>query len=237
MTLNQVVKRIRTVAESHKQVRTFGIGLVSDFLNDHTTKYPAVFLQDTGGRISLTGHATTLSYRLFFLDLVHQSEDAKVNELDVQSDMLSIAQDILSQMNNGTLNDWAISGDNAVQYVVENESDMLAGCIVDISVRIMFKQNVCAVPSSLLLIDLPQTDTDMKQVYDFTYVADGTEQKNLYLPIVTGKKILLIIKENNPLFKVSNNPGSTEYIWDYTNIGLGVNTQPGERFLILYRNI
>jgi hypothetical protein len=149
MTLNQVIQRIRNLSLGHKQVRTFKKGLVSDFLADKTTKYPAVFLQDLGGSISLTGHATTLLYKFFIMDLVHVSEDTKDNEQDVHSDMVSIAMDLLAQMNNSLYHDWRISPDNNLQLVVENDGDMFAGVVVDFSVRIMYEQNICVVPTDI----------------------------------------------------------------------------------------
>lgn len=149
MTLNNVISRIKTIALAHKQVKSFFYGAVSDFLNDHTTLYNAVFLQDNGGSISLGRHATTLNYRLFIMGLVHVASETKENEQDVQSDMISIAMDLLAQMNDGNYNDWKISPDNNLQLVVENDGDMHAGVIIDFSVSLPFKQNICAVPSTL----------------------------------------------------------------------------------------
>jgi hypothetical protein len=149
MTLNQVVNRIKTLSLGHKQVLTFKKGLVSDFFTDKTTRYPAVCLQDFGGTISLTGHATTLNYKLFIVDLVHVSDETKDNEQDVHSDMVSIAMDLLAQMNHNLYDDWRISPDNNLQLFVEQDGDMYAGCVIDFTVRIKFEQNVCQVPTEI----------------------------------------------------------------------------------------
>lgn len=241
MTLNNVVNRIKQIALAHKQVRNFQQGLVQDFLTDHKTKYPSVFLQDNGGKISISGSATVLSYRMFLMDLVHVSEDSKQNEQDVQSDMVSIAIDLIAQMNNPNYDDWHISTDNNLQLVREEENDLYAGCIVDFSVSIMFTQDRCQVPSDLV-IDITN-DTSMKSLFDKIYIATGNEGNTLTtdgatpnIPEINGKKILLITREQSPIYKVSNSPDSTEYTWDDTNVILGTVTNPGERFLILYRN-
>lgn len=234
MTLNQVIRRISQIALAHKQIRNFYQGRVSNFLTDKTTRYASVFMQDNGGRISITGHATTLNYKLFFLDLVHVSEDTKRNEQDVQSDMVSVAMDILAQINNGNYDDWKLSGDNNLQLVVEYDNDMVAGCIVDISLSIMFAQNICQIPTDLT--NYIPIDTEMKLVYDEKYIATGAEGTTLSIPIIKGKKILFITRENNPIYKVSAFPDPVEYTWDDVNIVLGVIVNPGERFLILYRN-
>ena len=235
MTLNQVITRVKQLSLGHKQIRTFKKGLVSDFLEDKTTKYPAVFLQDSGGSISLSGHATTLNYRLFVLDLVHVSDETKDNEQDVHSDMVSIAMDILAQMNNGNYDDWRISADNSLQLLAEYDNDMVAGCVFDFSVRIMFEQNICQIPTEIT--DYIPTDDDMKYVYDVKYVTTGSEGTTLSIPEIVGKKVLFVTRESSPIYKVSSSPTGSEYIWNDTIMTLGAAVaNPGERFLILYRN-
>lgn len=234
MTLNQVIKRIHTLSLGHKQVRDFRKGLISDFFADKTAKYPAVCLQDNGGNISLSGHAATLNYRLFVLDLVHVSEDTNTNEDDVLSDTLSIAMDLLAQMNSGNYDDWRISADNNVQFLVENENDMQAGVVIDLTIAFMYSQNVCQVPTDIE--DYTPIDTEMKHVYDVKYVATGSEGTTLSVPEIVGKKVLFVTRESAPIYKVSNAPSSSEYTWNDTIIGLGAAANPGDRFLILYRN-
>jgi phage gp37-like protein len=148
MTYNQIIRRIRTIATEHLQVKTFARGLITDFLNDKATNYPAVFLQSNGGKISTSGHQSTVNFRMFIIDMVHVSEDAKENELDVHSDMISIAMDIIAQMNNGVYNDWKISTDNGFQLLVEEKEDMYAGIYIDFSISFLYSQNVCAVPTT-----------------------------------------------------------------------------------------
>jgi hypothetical protein len=147
VTLNSIIARISTIALAHKQVKRFYKGLATDFLTDKTNIYPAVLLQDGGGVISLKDHSVSMRYKIFFVDLVHVSEDAKDNEPDVHSDMISIAMDLLAQMNHPQYNDWRISTDNNMQLLVEENDDLYAGVVVDITIKTMYTQNVCAVPT------------------------------------------------------------------------------------------
>lgn len=148
MTYNQIIRRIKTIAEAHQQVRRFGRGLLTDFLANKTDNYPAVLLQGAGGRFSMNGRSSTVNFRMFIVDLAHVSEDSKANELDVHSDMISVGLDLLTQFNNGNYNDWRISSDNNFQLLVESDGDMYAGVYVDFSISFMYSQNVCAVPTS-----------------------------------------------------------------------------------------
>lgn len=215
-------------------MRTFKQGLVTDFFTDKKTKYPAVCLQDNSGTISLSGHATTLSYRMFLLDMVHVSEESKQNEQDVQSDMVSIAQDLLAQMNYPGYDDWAISSDNQLQLLVEQDNDLIAGCYFDFSIRIMYAQNVCQVPTEIT--DYSPIDDSMKYIYDVKYTATGAEGTTLTIPELAGKKILFITRGSAIVYKTSSAPASNEFTWDDTTIGLGASVTPSEPFLILYRN-
>lgn len=235
MTLNQVIRRIQKIAEAHKQIRSFFQGDVQEFLTDKGRAYATVLAQITSGNLSTGSKAVSVSIRLWFLDLVNVSAGAKLNELDVQSDMLEVGKDILGQINNPVFNDWRLSSDNTLQIVSEQLDDMLAGCYVDITITTMYPQNICQVPTELT--DYSPTDNDMKLVYDEIYIATGTEGTTLTVPAIQGKKVLFVVRDNAPLYKVSNNPGSTEYTWDFTNIGLSVQTAPGQRFLILYRTL
>ena len=80
------------------------------------------------------------------------------------------------------------------------------------------------------------TDTDMK-VYDLQYQATAAEGSSLTIPALAGKKIILITRENNIIYRASNLPGTTEYAFDGATIILGTPVaENGERFLILWRN-
>lgn len=239
MTYNQIISRLEKIALAHKQVRTFKRGLVQDFLTDKTTKYAAIFLQETTGTLSVSNHAATFNFRIWFLDLVHVSQSTKENELDVVSDMISVALDYIATLANPNYNDWKIST-SLLQTIVENDNDLNAGCFVDISISVMYSQNVCIIPSEPIDFE-PTQDKDMN-VYDVVYEASGDEGTTIdtsaegsVLNVVTGKKILLITREYSPLYKVSSNPNTTEYTWNNTLIVTGLATQPNERFLILYR--
>lgn len=144
MTLNQIVDRIQSICLEHGQVGSFSQGLLSDFLADKTKRYAAAYLLKGDGTISLSGQASTLYFKLFLLDLVHIDEETKSNELDVQSDMVSVAQDLIAKMN--TYQDWKLSTDNKLSLMSEQGEDFLAGCSLDFSVSVKFTQNVCQVP-------------------------------------------------------------------------------------------
>lgn len=234
-TLNSVVRGIRTIAEAHKQIRSFFYNVnIVEWLNEQKGRYPAVFLQTQPGIISPDGHATTIAFKMFFVDLANVDEATKANELDVESDMLSVAQDIVAQINRPG-SDWYANGDYSYEVMTEGDNDMWAGVAIDFSLRIVFTQNICAVPTTFTDYNPEPTDEDMN-VYDLEYIATGTEGTALTIPALAGKKLIFVSRESGVLYKVSNAPDTAEYTWDLTTITLGLATIAGARFLILYRN-
>lgn len=236
LSLNQIIRRIRQVSLAHQQVRNFYFGQPTDFLTDKTTVYASAFLQDVPGTVDLTGKALIVGFKLFLLDLVNVSARAKENELDVQSDMLSVGLDLLAEFDHSSFTDWKITLSNPVTLVREELDDLVAGAVFDFSVLVPYDKDTCAVPTETLPGIINQDD--MKLVYDMKYVATGAEGTTVVPTEAVGKKVLLVIRENNPLHKVSNLPDSAEFTWDDAQIELNPlsTIQAGERFLILYRN-
>ncbi len=233
MTLNTAIKRLQTLALAHKQLRNFYYGNVTDFLNDKTTRFASCFLQDMPGSIDIASKTRTLNFKVFLLDLVHVSEDAKANEQDVQSDMLGVAEDLIAEINYSAYTDWKLSSGIPQQFVREEDSDLVAGVMIDIAVQTPFTSDVCAVPTESYEFVITE---DMKYVYDEAYTATGSEGSSLSIAAIAGKKVLMVTREFAVLHKVSTAPAATEYTWNDTVIGLGIPTIAGERFLILYRN-
>lgn len=145
MTLNQIIKRVQTIVGTHLQIRSFQFGNATEFLNDKTQTYPAVFLQDSGGNVSLTTKDDVLNFKMFCLDLVNVADKTKRNELDVQSDMLTVGKGILAMMNDEDYTDWSI-GNATYELVEEQFNDMVAGIVFSFSIRTQWNKSYCEEP-------------------------------------------------------------------------------------------
>lgn len=141
LTLNQTVKLIKDIAQSHDQINTVYFGDVWEFLAQTDNTYPAMFYSLTGSQIN--GKSLDMSFSLFFLDRQLQDE---TNETEVLSDQLLIAQDIVSMLRFPKF-DWEI-GDNVVlDFFTENEKDYLAGVKADITISFPMLSNRCQIPT------------------------------------------------------------------------------------------
>lgn len=141
LTLNQTVKLIKDIAQSHDQIKTVYFGDVWEFLAQTDNVYPAMFYSLTGSQIN--GKSLDMSFSLFFLDRQLQDE---TNETEVLSDQLLIAQDIISMLRFPKF-DWEI-GDNVIlEFFTENEKDYLAGVKADVTISFPMLSNRCQIPS------------------------------------------------------------------------------------------
>lgn len=146
LTLNQIVKRIKTIALNQAQLRHFYFGSLPDFETDKTIKFAALFLQDQPGIIDVGGNAVSYLFKAFFLDLEDVSFQTQDNTLDVQSDMMQCATDMLAQFNFSDYTDWKVSGVSNFVLVREELDDILAGAAVDFTISVPYDKDVCAVP-------------------------------------------------------------------------------------------
>ncbi len=141
LTLNQTVKLIKDIAQSHDQINTVYFGDVWEFLAQTDNVYPAMFYSLTGSQIN--GKSLDMSFSLFFLDRQLQDE---TNETEVLSDQLLIAQDIISMLRFPKF-DWEISDNVVLEFFTENEKDYLAGVKADVTISFPMLSNRCQIPS------------------------------------------------------------------------------------------
>jgi hypothetical protein len=234
MTLNQIVNRIRLIVLAHKQIRSLKIGgSAEEFFADKTTNYIACCIQYNSGFVN-TGQIG-ISFRAFVVDLVHNVEDRLGNEQDVLSDTLLVVQDLISILKNPEYDDWRVTVTSNFDAVINVGRDNYSGWSIDFDVAAIFTENICQIP--MAKIESTPTEDMNKIIEDMVYKSSGSEGFDVAIAGLKNKKILQIIREGVAIYKVSNNPNSTEYTWDNETIKLGTPiTNSEERFLILYRN-
>ena len=152
MTLNQVIKRIETIALAHKQINDFREGDVVTFLKDSDIVYPACLCQILPGRISKVDKHTTVRIALYLCDLVNLSIDSKTNELEVKSNMLSVAEDLMAAFQYPSYQlDWEMPEEGSVEFLDEKFEDMISAVLLTFDIKTRFDSNRCQIPSTLNL--------------------------------------------------------------------------------------
>ena len=141
-SLNQINAILEGIATAHQQINSYGVGNVWDLAANEAPTYPLMFTVFNPGQIN--GNRLSLNISLLFMDLVHKDER---NELEVLSDTLQMATDVVAQLRNPIYEDWFIVGDNVTfEDFTERFNDEVSGYKIDISLILSEQFNLCALP-------------------------------------------------------------------------------------------
>lgn len=217
ITLNQVIARLEAIALAHKQINHFYYGNLVEWLAQDTGKvqYPACFVEHNTSNISSTGRFLTHNFRLYFLDLVHMANEAKANETEVLSDMMSVAGDIIALAKDPVYEDtWYIEGVAPMTLYSEKLNDYVAGVSIDLPVNTYYLTDACAVPAS----ELPDGSIVVVQLgndWQWVHYTVPSDTNVVTIPAVAGKEVQGIFRDNDPQVVVASNP-SEQKEYTYT---------------------
>jgi len=144
-SLNQFIDYLRLLADAHKQIKTFGTGEIWEISASDPEVYPLLWCvpQD----FSTTVKEATTQYSLIFADIVYEDRS---NEQEILSDQQQVALDIWAQLNaNDNAESFIVSPTAKFTHFIDSGTDSMAGWKVDITVRIFFAADLCAVPSTI----------------------------------------------------------------------------------------
>lgn len=143
MTLNQIVTNLEAIATNHRQVNTFGFGDIWEVASSGDITYPLMWATLDGIDVSTSEKKETYKFSLLFMDVVKGGE---VNELEVLSDQLSIAKDVLAQLKHPSY-DWNFQNNNSsLEDFTERFVDSVSGWKMNISLELPFSSDRCAMP-------------------------------------------------------------------------------------------
>lgn len=138
ISLRSLVKQIQEIGEHHEQVRTVQFGAYKNSL-DLDVVYPLMHFDYTSASIS--GKSLLLDFSIYILDRTIIS-----NELEVLSDTLLIAQDIIAQLKSKYY-DVILGNGISIDFLIEENADITGGCLVNVTFELPYTYNRCAVPS------------------------------------------------------------------------------------------
>jgi len=145
MTLNQIIKKIQTAAESHKMVGKFGVGQQSNLTVENVEYYPLVWLYPDGFNLSTTGNLMTYNFALLVMDRVFESES---NVIEVLSDTAQIIADVFALIDDNTQDDEdfeLVVTSNASPFY-DAKTDILSGYAINFQVNTPYLFNTCVAP-------------------------------------------------------------------------------------------
>jgi hypothetical protein len=143
LTLNQIVKKLETFANDHKQLSgNFLFGQFYDYVADKSEQYPAmiVYLQPN----QLSENTDTYTFQITICDRLKKDD---TNEIEVLSDTNLIAKDLITYFKNSpTERDVIINTSVTLNDFSDREDSETAGYFFDITFRQNFDYNYCDIP-------------------------------------------------------------------------------------------
>lgn len=143
LTLNQIVKKLETFANDHKQLSgNFLFGQFYDYVADKSEHYPAmiVYLQPN----QLSENTDTYTFQITICDRLKKDD---TNEIEVLSDTNLIAKDLITYFKNSpTERDVIINTSVTLNDFSDREDSETAGYFFDITFRQNFDYNYCDIP-------------------------------------------------------------------------------------------
>lgn len=146
MTLNQIIARIKTQAESHKMVGRFSVGAEYNLSVEEVNNYPLVWLVPDGFDLATKG-GRNVNYRfaLLVFDRVFESES---NTIEVLSDTAQIIIDIMSLIdyNYNSDGDFDLIVSSTAEPFYDAKTDIVAGYGIQFQVSTPYLGDSCVVP-------------------------------------------------------------------------------------------
>lgn len=132
-------------ANQHGQLESFNFGDVESFISSDRIKYRAMNVDLEPGNISSSGNTTSYNLSCVIMDLT--AKELRKDELDVLSDLSSIAEDVVSMIKNPIYQDDYWSGDDfPVEYMVGAFQDSLVVLKFPIQINVDFKNDNQIIP-------------------------------------------------------------------------------------------
>lgn len=150
LTLNQIVNRIQSLAQNHKQIKYFRYDDIMQVMNSGDIIYPACFLDLDTATMDRSKRMTIYKFRIWLCDINDLSKDARSNINEVESDLMLMAEDMFAMINSTLLQeDWEPDEVCQVNIVDEEFQDHVVAVYFDINIGTEYVLDRCAVPNKL----------------------------------------------------------------------------------------
>jgi hypothetical protein len=149
ITFNNIVSKFEEFVENHYFLKTFSYGSPADVDLDKFEQYPLLHLVYTGGDYN-SPKAKTYNLEVYILSLPPSEADKVGYQKENISDAEQVAEDILADIQNGgNIFQFGYKYDlvNAsVTPLEEENSNALAGCLLDLSIVVPYAYDSCNAP-------------------------------------------------------------------------------------------
>jgi len=149
ITFNNIVSKFQEFVDNHYFLKTFSYGSPADVDLDKFEQYPLLHLVYTGGDYN-SPKAKTYNLEVYILTLPPSEANKTEYQKESISDAEQVAEDILADIQNGgNIFQFGYKYDlvNAsVTPLEEENSNALAGCLLDIAISVPYAYDSCNAP-------------------------------------------------------------------------------------------
>jgi hypothetical protein len=143
MTLSNLISKIKSLSENHPMIKTFGEGDIYDYVdNGGEIQYPVLWVVIQPSNYN----RGNMNYNLLLLFADLLIED-KSNVLQVQSDELQVAIDLISKLKLDSTYNFNVSDNVSIEFFEERFDDFTAGVTANIQVNAPLPLDYCQIPS------------------------------------------------------------------------------------------
>jgi hypothetical protein len=145
MTLNQIIEKIKTQAESHKMVGKFAVGAEFDFAVDEVKYYPLVWLVPNGFTFNTEQRLVSYNFAMLVMDRQFESSS---NTIEVLSDTAGIIIDIVTLLKRNVADsDFDINVNGQAEPFFDSKTDVVAGHGLDFVINTPYLESYCDIPT------------------------------------------------------------------------------------------
>ena len=145
MTLNQIIDKIKTQAESHKMVGKFAVGAEFDFAVDEVKYYPLVWLVPNGFTFNTEQRLVSYNFAMLVMDRQFESSS---NTIEVLSDTAGIIIDIVTLLKRNVADsDFDINVNGQAEPFFDSKTDVVAGHGLDFVINTPYLESYCDIPT------------------------------------------------------------------------------------------
>lgn len=143
----EILNRLRYFADNHYLINSFTHGQRDQMDISKSTAFPTMHVVPS--QFTRSGSSKLYSLDIIFADLPRMKDDKPENQMEVISDCDRLADDLVNEIKNGNTvfgNIVDITGDMTTEPFIEEDSNVLTGVVLRLSIAVPYTWNACDVP-------------------------------------------------------------------------------------------
>lgn len=142
ISLNQLLRQIRAVANAHSQINTYAEGQKYDFSASNAIVYPCLWVVPMGATNDLAGKKIDYRFTLVMMDIEQSGGE---NQIEILSDTALMLTDIVAQLENtsNATQEWQVGTLGNYEPFVDSFLDTVSGHSCELTLSTYYSSDTC----------------------------------------------------------------------------------------------